>query len=159
VAATIRAAVERIIPSDDGLPGAREAGTADFVLEEAAVRGAAGIGALAERAAMLDAAAAAAGPSRTFADLDPAGQDEILAALERSSSAAFRWLVETTMEGFYADPRHGGNRNAVSWQLIGFPGPTGGRGYEPPYGWYDANEPNLPGLGPNGSTEPTRRLS
>ena len=148
--------MERIIPSDDGLPGAREAGTAEFVLGDTADRGAPGIGALTERAAALDAAAAAAHPGRAFATLQPAEQDEVLAGLERAGSAAFRWLVETSMEGFYADPRHGGNRDGVSWQLIGFPGPTGGLGYAPPYGWYDAHEPNLPGLGPNGSTEPTR---
>jgi hypothetical protein len=142
------------------LPGAREAGTSDFVIGEASIEGAAGLRALAERAAALDDAARRdrpAGGAASFADLDPAAQDQVLADLERTGSSAFRWLVEKTMEGFYADPRHGGNRGGVSWELIGFPGPTGGRGYEPPYGWYDANEPNLPGLEPDGSTAPTRR--
>jgi hypothetical protein len=95
-------------------------------------------------------------PGRAFAALEPAEQDAVLASLEQAKSPAFHWLLETTMEGFYADPRHGGNRNGVSWQLIGFPGPTGGKGYEPPYGWYDANEPNLPGYGPDGSALPTQ---
>jgi gluconate 2-dehydrogenase gamma chain len=154
VESAIRAAVERIIPSDDGLPGAREAGTADFVLDEAA-GDAHRLAALADLAAVLDQAAAAT-PGRSFAGLEPAAQDEVLAGLDRSGSAGFRWLVETTMEGFYADPRHGGNRGAVSWKLIGFPGPTGGTGYAPPYGWYDAHEPTLPGLEPGGPTAATR---
>jgi gluconate 2-dehydrogenase gamma chain len=159
VEATIRAAVERIIPSDDGLPGAREAGTYDFVADEAISRGAAGLQALAARAALLDQAAAAADPERPgarFVDLSPDQQDAVLLALETEGSAALGWLVELTMEGFYGDPRHGGNRAGVSWEMIGFPGPTGGTGYEPPFGWYDANEPNLPGLGPDGSSDSSR---
>ena len=159
VIATIAAAVERIIPSDDGLPGAREAGTIQFVLDEAAGRGPAGLRALAVRAAVLDQAAVGADPARpgaTFAALSPELQDAILLELEVAGSPALAWLVETTMEGFYGDPRHGGNADAVSWQMIGFPGPTGGTGYTPPFGWYDANEPNLPGLGPDGTTDPTR---
>ena len=27
-----------------------------------------------------------------------------------------------TMEGFFADPIYGGNRDKVAWQMIGFPG-------------------------------------
>jgi gluconate 2-dehydrogenase gamma chain len=140
------------------LPGAREAGTTDFVLGEAELGGASGVDALVARAAVLDSAAAAAWPGQAFATLDAASQDAVLAGLEHAGSPAFAWLVEIAMEGFYGDPRHGGNRGGVSWELIGFPGPTGGRGYAPPYGWYDAHEPNLPGLGPGGSTEPTRRI-
>ena len=156
--ATIQAAVERIIPSDDGLPGAREAGTIGFVLDEAAGSGQTGLTALAARAAVLDAAAAAidARPGITFSALPTQLQDAVLLELETDGSPALRWLVETTMEGFYGDPRHGGNKDAVSWQNIGFPGPTGGTGYTGPFGWYDANEPNLPGLGPDGTTDPTR---
>ncbi len=159
VLATIAAAVERIIPSDDGLPGAREAGTIRFVLDEAAGRGEAGLKALAARAAVLDQAAASTdpgGPGITFAALSAEQQDAVLLELEAAGSPALGWLVETTMEGFYGDPRHGGNSGGVSWEMIGFPGPTGGTGYTPPFGWYDANEPNLPGLGPDGTTDPTR---
>jgi gluconate 2-dehydrogenase gamma chain len=29
-------------------------------------------------------------------------------------------LVNHTMEGFYSDPGNGGNRDAVSWKMIGF---------------------------------------
>ena len=46
------------------------------------------------------------------------------------------------MEGFYGHPRHGGNKDGVGWQALGYPGPSFPHGNETPYGWYDANEPD-----------------
>jgi gluconate 2-dehydrogenase gamma chain len=66
---------------------------------------------------------------RHFADLDAAMQDEILVWIEAGEVAAtwpvkpviwFRMLVEHAMEGYYGDPGNGGNRDAVSWRMIGF---------------------------------------
>jgi gluconate 2-dehydrogenase gamma chain len=34
----------------------------------------------------------------------------------------FSRLLAMTMEGFFADPIYGGNRNKVSWKMLGFPG-------------------------------------
>ena len=34
----------------------------------------------------------------------------------------FKQLLDNTMEGFFADPIYGGNRDMVSWKMIGFPG-------------------------------------
>src|SRR5436190_1457446 len=34
----------------------------------------------------------------------------------------FALLLNTTMEGFFADPVYGGNRNKVAWKMVGFPG-------------------------------------
>jgi gluconate 2-dehydrogenase gamma chain len=34
----------------------------------------------------------------------------------------FTLLLNTTMEGFFADPIYGGNRNKVAWKMVGFPG-------------------------------------
>ena len=31
-------------------------------------------------------------------------------------------LYQTVMEGMFADPIYGGNRNKAGWKLIGFPG-------------------------------------
>jgi gluconate 2-dehydrogenase gamma chain len=39
-----------------------------------------------------------------------------------SSKAFFARLLALTMEGFFADPIYGGNRNKVSWKMLGFPG-------------------------------------
>ena len=35
-----------------------------------------------------------------------------------------RLLREYTMMGFYGDPRHGGNKDRVSWRMLGVPGPA-----------------------------------
>ena len=32
-------------------------------------------------------------------------------------------LLKHTIEGFFADPIYGGNKNMVSWKMVGFPGP------------------------------------
>ena len=34
----------------------------------------------------------------------------------------FEALLQITMEGFFADPIYGGNRNKVAWKMMGFPG-------------------------------------
>jgi gluconate 2-dehydrogenase gamma chain len=39
-----------------------------------------------------------------------------------SSRALFGRLHALTMEGFFGDPIYGGNRNMVSWKMLGFPG-------------------------------------
>jgi len=67
---------------------------------------------------------------RTFDNLVPAKQDEVLKALEKgevelpslSSKLFFDLLWRNTEEGFFADPMYGGNRGKVGWKLIGFPG-------------------------------------
>jgi gluconate 2-dehydrogenase gamma chain len=38
------------------------------------------------------------------------------------SKPFFDALLTMTMEGFFSDPIHGGNRNQVSWAMLGFPG-------------------------------------
>ena len=34
----------------------------------------------------------------------------------------FETLLANTIEGFFADPIYGGNRDMVAWRMIGFPG-------------------------------------
>jgi gluconate 2-dehydrogenase gamma chain len=34
----------------------------------------------------------------------------------------FEMLLASAMEGFFADPIYGGNRDKVSWRMVGFPG-------------------------------------
>lgn len=55
----------------------------------------------------------------SLADLAPSQQLEIALALERSNPTFFSLLREHTMEGFYGTPRHGGNRDGVSWHMLG----------------------------------------
>ena len=77
-----------------------------------------------------------------FVSLQAPQQDEVLTDLEKKQSSFFTHLLEHTMQGFYGDPRHGGNRDRASWKMIGFPGPTHPHGYQPPFGWYDKNIPD-----------------
>lgn len=68
----------------------------------------------------------------SFAALTPRAQDKYLEGLESEDNARdlggvpshvfFQSLLELTIEGFFADPAYGGNRNMVGWQLVGFPG-------------------------------------
>jgi gluconate 2-dehydrogenase gamma chain len=45
------------------------------------------------------------------------------AGFERfSAKGFFERLLAMTMEGFFADPIYGGNRDKVAWKMIGFPG-------------------------------------
>jgi gluconate 2-dehydrogenase gamma chain len=37
----------------------------------------------------------------------------------------FGVLLQNTMEGYFADPMYGGNRNSAVWKMIGFPGAIG----------------------------------
>jgi gluconate 2-dehydrogenase gamma chain len=38
------------------------------------------------------------------------------------SNIFFESLLEMTIEGFFSDPVYGGNKDMVSWKMIGFPG-------------------------------------
>ncbi|MDP2121192.1 MAG: gluconate 2-dehydrogenase subunit 3 family protein [Hoeflea sp.] len=65
-----------------------------------------------------------------FAELPVADQDAILAALDDeeltfesvSAKTFFDLILENTIEGFFADPIYGGNRDMVGWRYVGFPG-------------------------------------
>ena len=67
---------------------------------------------------------------KLFAQLDAAQQDEVLKGLESgtvkfdsvSAQTFFGFLLQNTKEGYLSDPIHGGNKNAGSWKMIGFPG-------------------------------------
>jgi gluconate 2-dehydrogenase gamma chain len=39
-----------------------------------------------------------------------------------SATGFFNRVLSIVMEGFFSDPMYGGNRNKVSWQMLGFPG-------------------------------------
>jgi gluconate 2-dehydrogenase gamma chain len=67
---------------------------------------------------------------KTFAQLPAAEQDQQLTQLEQGkldlggikSDAFFQRLLQNTVEGFFADPIYGGNRDMIGWKLIGFGG-------------------------------------
>jgi len=62
---------------------------------------------------------------RAFADLSAASQLDVLHRMEQNpeTKAFFDMLVAHSMQGFYGDPRHGGNRERVSWKMLGVASP------------------------------------
>jgi len=80
--------------------------------------------------AALDAACRAKFGNHAFVDLSDAQKDEAIMGLEDGSlkldgldsQAFFKLILTDTQTGFLADPIYGGNRDLVSWKMIGFPG-------------------------------------
>jgi gluconate 2-dehydrogenase gamma chain len=139
--ATIEAATDRIVPVDRD-PGARQAGVVDYIENTLGTYDAEHAPLYVDGVQELDRLARERFASEAFVQLRSEQQDQILAHLEDKRSPFFTLLVEHTMQGFYGDPRHGGNRNSASWKMIGFPGPSHPQGYQPPFGWYDENIPD-----------------
>lgn len=129
-AATIAAFTERLMPSAPGKPGAREAGVLNYIdlalagayadLQDFYRRGIAQLGAYCR-----------ATYSKPFVELTAAQQDEVIRALEEGRATGFTWptaqefftTIRThTMEGMFADPIYGGNKDFAGWRLVGFPG-------------------------------------
>jgi gluconate 2-dehydrogenase gamma chain len=114
-ARTLEAICAHIIPEDQD-PGAVRAGVAVFIdrqltgfykpLQKTYRQGLADIG-------------------PAFADLSAASQLKALRSIERNPAARpfFDLLVAHTMQGFYGDPRHGGNRERASWKMLGVASP------------------------------------
>ncbi len=78
----------------------------------------------------IDAAVVRESRGGSFSKLAPADQDAFLQRLEKGDvaldgadgKAFFAQFLQNTLEGFWSDPIHGGNRDLVGWKLIGFPG-------------------------------------
>ncbi len=131
--ARILAAIcDRIIPPDQD-PGAAWAGVVNYIdrqlcgpfrhLRKTYHQGIAGVD---ESSRTLYGA--------SFVDLVSARQVEVLTLLEEGrapdevwkrvpSREFFALLLDHTMQGFYGDPRHGGNREGTSWKMLGVPYP------------------------------------
>ncbi len=144
-AAIIEAAVARLIPKDELGPGALEAGVPQFIDRQLA--GAWGAGERLYRSGPWRQGTPSQGyqlpftPAELFRNalrgIDPGfdkmpaeKQDAYLKTLEKEkrdlggvpSDVFFEALLEATVEGFFADPVYGGNRDMAGWKLIGFPG-------------------------------------
>ena len=131
-ARTLDALCEQIIPTDQD-PGASWAGAVRFVDRQltgflkplqSAYRE--GLAAVNQACRVLHGA--------PFADLAAEKQAAVLSAMEKNKLGKEAWprgpakpffdlLVSHTMQGYYGGPRHGGNRDAVSWRMLGVPIP------------------------------------
>ena len=115
---TLHAAVDRVIPADDW-PSGWEAGVGDY-LALLWTREPQFLPVYQQGLEALDTAATAT-EGAAFAALTNDRQDAVLARAEIGADAAFfRLLVQQTMEGYYADPGNGGNKNGAAWEMIGF---------------------------------------
>ena len=129
-AATVMAFTERLMPGAPGMPGAREADVLNYIdlalagayadLQDFYRRGLAQLEAFCQQAHQA-----------SFARLDAAHQDAVITALEEGKATGFTWptaqaffntLRTHTMEGMFADPVYGGNKDFAGWRLVGFPG-------------------------------------
>ena len=144
-ARTVEAISERIIPGDAANAGATRAGVVYYI-----DRAIAGFSAGLQRVYRLGLHELEAycrhNYTASFVDLAPGKQDDVVrcffgaeivgpstkqdsgqdsvgadvdAALLKRLFAIIR---EHTLEGFFCDPVYGGNRDAVGWRLVGFPG-------------------------------------
>jgi gluconate 2-dehydrogenase gamma chain len=131
-ARTLAALCDQIIPPDED-PGAAWAGVVNYVdrqlcgplqhLRDSYRRG---IAAVVESSRLLHRA--------KYEDLTPEKQIELLTMMKQGRAPAGAWkeissiqffelLVQQTMQGFYGDPRHGGNREGTAWKMLGIPYP------------------------------------
>jgi gluconate 2-dehydrogenase gamma chain len=131
-AKTLEAITEQIIPGDRD-PGARWAGVVRYIdrqlirrFQEHQELYRRGLAAVEKSSRILH--------GRAFTDLSGSEQTELLALLEKgqapgegwkalSSSQFFGTVISHTMQGFYGDPRHGGNRDDVGRKLLGIAHP------------------------------------
>ena len=126
-ARTLEAICDRIIPSDQD-PGAVWAGVVNFIdkqltgpyrkLQKTYRLGLAGTDETS--LAMF---------SKRFTALTGDQADQVLHRIENGEAPGDNWkrvspkefmtlVVAHTMQGFYGDPRHGGNRERVSWKML-----------------------------------------
>lgn len=127
---TVEAVADQVIPSDHD-PGGKDTGVALFIEQQ--LRGPytrflpayqEGLRRLAETSHRLH--------GRRFVELTFDTQTTLLTALERNqapegiwpplprgSAEFFRLIADHCMQGFYGSPRHGGNRDAASWRMLG----------------------------------------
>jgi gluconate 2-dehydrogenase gamma chain len=134
-AAEIAAIAAQILPSDDG-PGATEAGVIYFIdraltsfdtdKQEVYRKG------LRE---IEDARRRMFPSAESVASLSNEQQIELMRSIE--ASEYFEVVRTHTVLGFLGSPSYGGNRGKVGWKHIGF---EDRMSFEPPFGYYDAEE-------------------
>ena len=80
--------------------------------------------------AALDRYSQSSYSGKRFAELADKEKDEVLSGLENEKvkldgvdgKGFFTQVITDVQAGFFADPIYGGNRDMVSWKMIGFPG-------------------------------------
>ena len=116
---TLAALCEQIIPTDQ-TPGAAWAGVVNFIDRQ--LMGPYRRQRASYRSGLTEIDRASAGNfGKDFAALDAPQQTALLQSLDGARKRFFTIVIAHTMQGYYGDPRHGGNRDAVSWRMLGVP--------------------------------------
>ncbi len=151
-AATLAAMCDQIVPPDKD-PGATWAGAVNFIDRNLTGHLKALKQTYRQGLAAVDQTSLTAFRKR-YAELTAAEQIEILKMLQANRAPKEIWgtlparqfldlVVGHTLQSYYGDPRHGGNRDAVSWTMLGVPlVPIRGRDQ------YDLSKPGIPNLVP-----------
>jgi gluconate 2-dehydrogenase gamma chain len=121
--------VERLIPTDEHGPGAKEARAAHYIDRALGGALASSRAAYTSGLAALDRYATAS-RGKPFLQLTPTDQDSVLLDCETggatgfpgSSAQFFGMVIGHTRQGMFGDPYYGGNANFVGWDLLGYPG-------------------------------------
>jgi gluconate 2-dehydrogenase gamma chain len=129
-AATVAAFAERLMPGAPGKPGARDAGVLNYI--DLALAGAySDLQDFYRRGLAALEAYCSTTYKQSFMRLTAARQDEVITAMVEEKATGFTWptsrqffntLRTHTMEGMFADPVYGGNKDFAGWRLVGFPG-------------------------------------
>ena len=117
----LSALCDQIIPAD-AFPGASQAGVVTYIDRQLARHYRRHQDAYRVGLAQVDAMSRN-GFGSAFADAASAQQMQIVTSLEKANRGFFEMLRQHTMEGYYGSPRHGGNRDAVSWRMLGLDEP------------------------------------
>ncbi len=120
-AATLKAICDQLIPADD-FPSASEAGVLTYIDRQLTRHY------RRHRKTYLDGLEQANRISResfgtALENASPQQQQVVVTALESQNHPFFELVREHTLEGYYGSPRHGGNRDAVSWRMLGIAEP------------------------------------
>jgi len=120
-ALTLAAICDRIIPADD-FPSASQAGVITYIDRQLARTYRRHRNTYRDG---LEQADAISGNrfGRNLAAASAPQQVEIVSAIERQNRKFFDLVRSHTLEGYYGSPRHGGNRDAASWRMLGLAEP------------------------------------
>jgi len=123
----VGAIAEQFVPADEH-SGGREAGVVFYIDGILAGRLARSYKDRYERGLKLVDEVSHKQFNRNFVSLDAEQQVSVLKAMESGDAVGseahefFTLILQHTMEGYYGDPEHGGNRNGASWKMLGFEG-------------------------------------
>ena len=120
-ARTLAAICDQIIPADD-FPSASQAGVLTYIDRQLARHYRRHRNAYRDGLEQTDAMSRKRF-GQDLAALTVPQQLEMVSSIEKENPGFFNLVRSHTLEGYYGAPRHGGNRDAVSWKMLGMAEP------------------------------------